>query len=49
MKKTFVEFFAGIGLMRVGLEAEGWESAWANDLDQRAAERGANTGGECFE
>lgn len=27
------EFFAGIGLMRLGLEGAGWRVAWANDLD----------------
>ncbi len=31
--KTFCEFFAGIGLMRLGLEAEGWSIALANDID----------------
>lgn len=29
---TFAEFFAGIGLMRVGLEQEGWTAAFANDM-----------------
>jgi DNA (cytosine-5)-methyltransferase 1 len=32
-KKTFAEFFAGIGLMRMGLERAGWISAFANDID----------------
>ena len=27
MPRTFAEFFAGIGLMRMGLEAEGWTIA----------------------
>jgi len=31
-KKTFAEFFAGIGLMRLGLEREGWTVAYANDI-----------------
>jgi DNA (cytosine-5)-methyltransferase 1 len=31
-KKTFAEFFAGIGLMRMGLEREGWVVAFANDI-----------------
>jgi site-specific DNA-cytosine methylase len=31
-KKTFAEFFAGIGLMRMGLEREGWTIAFANDI-----------------
>lgn len=31
--KTFAEFFAGIGLMRMGLERAGWQIAFANDID----------------
>jgi DNA (cytosine-5)-methyltransferase 1 len=31
-ERTFAEFFAGIGLMRIGLEAEGWRIAYANDI-----------------
>jgi len=31
--KNFAEFFAGIGLMRLGLEKEGWSVAYANDVD----------------
>jgi len=31
-KKKFAEFFAGIGLMRMGLEKEGWAVAFANDI-----------------
>ena len=31
--KTFAEFFAGIGLMRIGLEGEGWTCSFANDID----------------
>jgi DNA (cytosine-5)-methyltransferase 1 len=27
------EFFAGIGLVRLGLERAGWRVAWANDID----------------
>lgn len=30
---TCAEFFAGIGLMRYGLEAAGWRVTWANDID----------------
>ncbi len=29
----FAEFFAGIGLVRMGLEAAGWRIAYANDID----------------
>ena len=31
-KKGFAEFFAGIGLMRMGLERAGWHVAFANDI-----------------
>lgn len=31
--KTVAEFFAGIGLMRLGLERQGWQLRFANDLD----------------
>lgn len=31
--KSFAEFFAGIGLMRMGLERQGWSIAFANDID----------------
>ena len=30
---TFAEFFAGIGLVRAGLTAGGWQCVYANDLD----------------
>lgn len=32
--KTVAEFFAGIGLMRMGLERAGWQVAFANDIDE---------------
>lgn len=32
-QKTIAEFFAGIGLMRIGLENTGWRVAFANDID----------------
>jgi DNA (cytosine-5)-methyltransferase 1 len=35
MVKRAAEFFAGIGLMRMGLDAEGWTTVWANDLDEK--------------
>ncbi len=34
LEKTFAEFFAGIGLMRIGLEQAGWRIAFANDIDE---------------
>ncbi len=33
-RPRFAEFFAGIGLVRMGLERLGWRCAWANDLDE---------------
>ncbi|MEI7633520.1 MAG: DNA (cytosine-5-)-methyltransferase [bacterium] len=33
-KKTVAEFFAGIGLMRMGLEEACWQVVWANDIDE---------------
>jgi DNA (cytosine-5)-methyltransferase 1 len=33
-QKNFAEFFAGIGLMRMGLERAGWGIAFANDIDE---------------
>ncbi|MFA5191954.1 MAG: DNA cytosine methyltransferase [Verrucomicrobiia bacterium] len=33
-EKNFAEFFAGIGLMRMGLELAGWRIAFANDIDE---------------
>jgi DNA (cytosine-5)-methyltransferase 1 len=36
--KRCAEFFAGIGLMRLGLEAQGWSVAYANDMDPRKHE-----------
>jgi DNA (cytosine-5)-methyltransferase 1 len=31
-QRTFAEFFAGVGLMRIGLERRGWKVAFANDI-----------------
>jgi DNA (cytosine-5)-methyltransferase 1 len=33
--KTFCEFFAGIGLVREGLLASGWDCVYANDIDPK--------------
>ncbi len=32
-EKTVAEYFAGIGLMRLGLDQAGWTTIWANDID----------------
>jgi len=34
VERTVAEFFAGIGLMRLGLERAGWHVLWANDIDE---------------
>jgi len=35
MQPRAAEFFAGIGLMRMGLDREGWSTVWANDMDEK--------------
>ncbi len=37
-RKTFAEFFAGIGLVRMGLERQGWSVVFANDMDEKKRE-----------
>jgi DNA (cytosine-5)-methyltransferase 1 len=32
-QKTFADFFSGIGLMRIGLENQGWSVLFSNDID----------------
>lgn len=32
--RRVAEFFAGIGLMRMGLDRAGWTTVWANDIDK---------------
>lgn len=34
-ERSFAEFFAGIGLMRMGLEQAGWSIKFANDIDEQ--------------
>jgi len=34
-QRAVAEFFAGIGLMRLGLERQGWHVTFANDIDAR--------------
>lgn len=46
---TAAEFFAGIGLVRAGLEAAGIEVVWANDLSpMKRAVYAANFGGDDY-
>ena len=35
---TVAEYFAGIGLMRLGLERAGWTTVFANDIDEKKRE-----------
>lgn len=35
VSKTFAEFFAGIGLVHLGLKPGGWECVYANDLEPK--------------
>ena len=37
-RRTFAEFFAGIGLVRIALERQGWGIAYANDIDPKKQE-----------
>jgi DNA (cytosine-5)-methyltransferase 1 len=35
---TAAEYFAGIGLMRMGLDQAGWKTVFANDIDEKKKE-----------
>ena len=35
---TVAEYFAGIGLMRLGLDQAGWQTVFANDIDEKKRE-----------
>ena len=43
---NFVEFFAGVGLVREGLSPDGWECVWANDISQDKKETYVRNYGE---
>ena len=47
--KSFAEYFAGIGLMRMGLERAGWTTAFANDIDEDKWRMYRDHYGECPE
>ncbi|MBI5252525.1 MAG: DNA (cytosine-5-)-methyltransferase [Desulfomonile tiedjei] len=50
--RRFAEFFAGIGLIRFALERQGWEVAYANDIDVKKHEMYCNhfqDPDDCFE
>jgi len=36
--QTFLEVFAGIGLVRLGLEFSGWKCVYANDISEKKME-----------
>jgi DNA (cytosine-5)-methyltransferase 1 len=36
--KTFLEFFAGVGLVHIGLRRSGWKSVYANDISEKKME-----------
>lgn len=36
--KTFLEFFAGVGLVHLGLKGSGWECVYANDISAKKEE-----------
>jgi DNA (cytosine-5)-methyltransferase 1 len=38
LEKRFAEFFAGIGLVRSGLQGGGWQCAYANDINPKKRE-----------
>lgn len=38
MQKTFLEFFAGIGLVHLGLRPSGWTCTYANDFSEKKRE-----------
>lgn len=37
-RKTFLEFFAGIGLVHLALQGSGWECVYANDISEKKEE-----------
>ena len=43
---NFVEFFAGVGLVREGLSPDGWECVWANDISKDKKETYVKNYGE---
>ena len=46
----FAEFFAGIGLMRKGLEQSGWKCMFANDIDKiKGGIYNKNFGSDCLQ
>jgi DNA (cytosine-5)-methyltransferase 1 len=46
---TAAEYFAGIGLMRLGLDQAGWTTVFANDIDEKKHQMYRDHFGECPE
>jgi len=46
---TFVEYFAGIGLFRMGLEQAGWQVVHANDWSDERAQMYSGFFGESYQ
>ena len=38
MQPGFLEFFAGIGLVHMGLRKSGWRCVYANDISEKKME-----------
>lgn len=50
-KRSVAEFFAGVGLVRLGLERKGWKTEFANDISEEKYEmyeRNFPNAGDCF-
>ncbi|MBB6429378.1 DNA cytosine methyltransferase [Algisphaera agarilytica] len=47
MGKDFAEFFAGIGLVQMGLQSSGWRCAYANDIEPKKYRMYADQFGDC--
>jgi DNA (cytosine-5)-methyltransferase 1 len=45
--KTYCEFFAGVGLVDLGLRTSGWDCVYANDVDRRKQSIHATLFGPC--
>lgn len=45
-ERTVAEYFAGIGLMRLGLDQAGWTTVFANDIDEKKLEMYAHHFGD---
>lgn len=46
-RKDFAEFFAGIGLVQLGLQPSGWQCAYANDIEPKKHQMYADQFSDC--